>query len=615
MKPRNRYRARRCARCLLAGILFSLVVTPTTQAQDPFEIPQAIAYQGYLTNTDGDAANGNAPVIFRLYDQITGGAALWQETQSNVVFVDGVFSVHLGSVESLADVSFDRPLWLGVSVAGSVELAPRVALVAVPYAFSVRGLRVEPGASQITPSPNLIGGYAGNQAAEGVSGATIGGGGTDQNENLVTVDFGTVGGGVNNQAGSLATVGGGSDNVAGARATVAGGSNNMATGQRSTVGGGIGNEAGEERSTVGGGGNNTAGGDRATVSGGENNTADRYATVGGGQVNNADGFSATIGGGTSNVASGEYATVSGGQGNEAIADFAAIGGGRDNRATALLAMVPGGFQNHATGFVSFAAGYNARAVHDGAFVWTDTEGIPVPFSSTGEDQFLIRAAGGVGIGTNTPQGALHTQAPDDDTPDLVLGGTESDDNGLITSDPTLPSSDINLFSNGGVGIKLDSNNDENNALFIITDGEEDPVFAVGETGRVGAAELDVSGTATADEFVAEDDLGDTDTPAAGGLYQDNVVYAWAHVQADGTVTASYGCTVSKLLGAGSYRVSFKRQLPNGASAVVTAQTLNDPVIATAVTNANQADVATKVFNGAAFVGADYGFYIQVVGRP
>ena len=60
MKPQRFHRTHRFALFLLAGALFSLVVTPVTQAQNPSEIPQAIAYQGYLANTDGDPANGTA---------------------------------------------------------------------------------------------------------------------------------------------------------------------------------------------------------------------------------------------------------------------------------------------------------------------------------------------------------------------------------------------------------------------------------------------------------------------------------------------------------------------------------------------------------------------------
>mgnify|MGYP007059381140 CR=1 FL=1 len=478
-----------------------------------------------------------------------------------------------------------------------------------------RALRLEP---TDTVRPNIIGGSGLNAVSEGVFAGTIGGGAFVGVNNApfptdgqrVFDNYCTIGGGADNHAGS-------DDDVptTATAATVAGGLTNRATADASTVSGGKNNRAEGVRATVGGGSNNTATGERATIGGGQSNTADRYATVGGGQVNNATGFSSTIGGGTSNDATGEYVTVAGGHGNEATGNLTAIGGGRDNRATALLAMVPGGFQCHATGFVSFAAGYNARAVHDGAFVWTDTAGIPVPFQSTADDQFLIRAAGGVGINTNAPQGALHTQASDDDTPDLVLGGTADDDNGLIMSDPALPSSDINFFSNGDVGFKLDSNNDETNGLFIIADGNEDPLFVVGENGRTGVIELNASEKVVAESFEAEDNLGAADTPDRGGVYRDNVVYAWADVQFNGAAISSFGCTVARQGATGLYRVTFKRQLPNGVSAIVTVKTLNDPVIATAVANQNFADVSTKVFNGAAFVPFDSAFYIQVVGRP
>lgn len=493
-----------------------------------------------------------------------------------------------------------------------------------------RALRLEPTDNF---GPNVIAGSDLNTVADGAKASTIAGGGfkgvnnapLPDSGNRVFDSFGTIGGGGDNRAGNddgdptqqqFATVAGGENNVASSSvASVGGGRNNQAGGDGATVGGGINNTAGDVRATVGGGANNDATGDRATIGGGENNEADRYATVGGGQVNKATGFSSTIGGGTSNEATGEYSTIAGGQSNEATANLTAVGGGRDNIASGLLAMVPGGFQCHATGFTSLAAGYNARALHDGAFVWTDTAGIPVPFQSTGEDQFLIRAAGGMGINTNAPQGALHVQAVDDDTPDLVLGGTVGDDNGLITSDLTLPSSDINFFSNGNLGFKLDSNNDETNALFIITDGNEDPVFAVGETGRTGVIELDASEKVIAASLEAEDNLGAVDTPDRGGVYRDNVVYAWADVQFNGTAAASFGCTVAKNGATGLYRVTFKRQLPNGVSAIVTVKSLNDPVIATAVANQNFADVSTKAFNGAAFVPFDSAFYIQVVGRP
>jgi hypothetical protein len=75
-----------------------------------------------------------------------------------------------------------------------------------------------------------------------------------------------------------------------------------------------------------------------------------------------------------------------------------------NAASAAYATVPGGYYNLASGSFSLAAGRAARAMHAGAFVWADSQG--TSFDSTGPDPFLIRAQGGVGIGTNNPTNIL-----------------------------------------------------------------------------------------------------------------------------------------------------------------------------------------------------------------
>jgi hypothetical protein len=79
--------------------------------------------------------------------------------------------------------------------------------------------------------------------------------------------------------------------------------------------------------------------------------------------------------------------------------------------------VPGGFLNCAGGEYSFAAGVGAKVRQpsgsslctggdsgdsdgdEGTFVWADKGG---SFISTGPNQFLVRASGGVGINTNNP---------------------------------------------------------------------------------------------------------------------------------------------------------------------------------------------------------------------
>jgi hypothetical protein len=66
--------------------------------------------------------------------------------------------------------------------------------------------------------------------------------------------------------------------------------------------------------------------------------------------------------------------------------------------------VPGGDRNSA-GTNSFAAGHRAKATHTGSFVWADST--DADFATTGANQFLIRASGGVGIGTTNPASALH----------------------------------------------------------------------------------------------------------------------------------------------------------------------------------------------------------------
>ena len=117
------------------------------------------------------------------------------------------------------------------------------------------------------------------------------------------------------------------------------------------------------------------------------------STITGGEDNAASGAHATVGGGINNAASGQHGTVSGGEGS--------LAGG-------ISSTVPGGKDNEASGNYSFAAGQRAKANHAGAFVWADQTA--ADFTSTAADQFLIRASGGVGIGTASPGQLLDVAA-------------------------------------------------------------------------------------------------------------------------------------------------------------------------------------------------------------
>ncbi|MHC4948138.1 MAG: tail fiber domain-containing protein [Planctomycetota bacterium] len=233
--------------------------------------------------------------------------------------------------------------WLQVVVDG-VALSPRQPITAAPYAQAIRGLRAAPsGNPQFPDRVNLIGGHADNSVASGVEGATISGGGVQFNGNSVLDDFGTVGGGIGNTA----------------------------DGHASVVAGGSGNSAAYTNCTVGGGSLNVASG--------------AWATVAGGQVNIASGQQATVAGGYVNAASGEWSSVPGGTLNQAGGNYSLAGG---HRATVRNAGQSGDGDGD-----------------EGTFVWADSTNSD--FVSTGPDQFLIRAAGGVGIGTNAPTSILH----------------------------------------------------------------------------------------------------------------------------------------------------------------------------------------------------------------
>ena len=140
-----------------------------------------------------------------------------------------------------------------------------------------------------------------------------------------------------------------------------------------------------------------------------------HPSVVGGDASNLaapDCYNTFIGGGIGNWVSNAtyYAAIVSGSGNRITRlaswwpDQAVIGGGINNTNAGYAAVIPGGEQNFAYGQYSFAAGLRAKAMHDGVFVWADTTaGV---FNSTSNNQFLIRAAGGVGIGKNNPATAL-----------------------------------------------------------------------------------------------------------------------------------------------------------------------------------------------------------------
>jgi hypothetical protein len=125
-----------------------------------------------------------------------------------------------------------------------------------------------------------------------------------------------------------------------------------------------------------------------------------YSVIGGGYSNtiSPNGSQSTIAGGVGNVASSSNVAIGGGTSNTGSGPSATVGGGNQNVASGANATVPGGNANTASGFASFAAGFRAKAVNDGSFVWGDTTNADV--TSTADDQMTIRASGGVNLTVN-----------------------------------------------------------------------------------------------------------------------------------------------------------------------------------------------------------------------
>ncbi|MFC2085745.1 tail fiber domain-containing protein [Bacteroidota bacterium] len=228
------------------------------------------------------------------------------------------------------------------------------------------------------------------------------------------------------------------------------------------IGGGAGHVigAGVVGATIGGGGGTLRGVQKP------DSVLGHFGTIGGGGLN-------TIGGGGFDKSFSEFATIAGGHRNTARGDNTTVGGGSSNMASAPGATVPGGQGNIASSAQSFAAGFKSEAKHSGTFVWSDISDVAAGMVSTGQNQFLVRAAGGFGIGTNAPgspltvNGRIESETGGFKFPDgtIQTSAAGSDSWSLSGNAGTTPGSDyigtsdgaaLEIRATGGVGINTDT---------------------------------------------------------------------------------------------------------------------------------------------------------------
>jgi microcystin-dependent protein len=429
----------------LVAVILTLFAVSAAWAQ----VPGIINYQGRVS-VAGTNFDGTGQFKFALVNN-TGAATYWSNGVNTVslTVTKGLYSVLLGDT-GIPNMSTSIPApvftnsdvrlraWFNDGISGLQQLTPDQRLAAVGYALmaadvgdgTITSNKLAAGAVGATQladsavsSNKLAAGAVGNSAlaAASVTGDKIADW-TIADADIspsAAINAGKIVGG-DLQAARLMV--GSGHTLSGAWATIAGGYENTASNDYATVGGGYDNTASRDYATVSGGQGNTASDWAAVVGGGTDNTASRdYATISGGEVNTASGYEATVGGGGNNTASAEGATVSGGGINTASGYKATVGGGYYNQATNSYATVPGGYYNFAGGAYSFAAGRRAKALHNGAFVWGDSNDSDV--SSTTSNQFTARAAGGVRFFTN-PGATIGSQL----TNNAIAWSTMSDRN-------------------------------------------------------------------------------------------------------------------------------------------------------------------------------------------
>lgn len=100
-------------------------------------VPDVVTYAARVEN-DAGAFDGTVSATFSLFSAATSGNALWSETATSLVVIDGDLVHDLGSVEPLDDAVLDSDaLFLEVTLNGDT-LSPRAALRAVPFALRAR---------------------------------------------------------------------------------------------------------------------------------------------------------------------------------------------------------------------------------------------------------------------------------------------------------------------------------------------------------------------------------------------------------------------------------------------------------------------------------------------
>ncbi|MEZ4464267.1 MAG: hypothetical protein R3F43_07060 [bacterium] len=125
----------------VARLLRGLVVSAACVCAAPAvaQVPEVLPYQGWLGRSDGNPYDGNATLLFRVYDTAEAQNPVWQEELRDVPVEEGKFGVQLGRTNPILNyVNDGRTRYLGISVNGEPEATPRQPIGSVPFALYSR---------------------------------------------------------------------------------------------------------------------------------------------------------------------------------------------------------------------------------------------------------------------------------------------------------------------------------------------------------------------------------------------------------------------------------------------------------------------------------------------
>ncbi len=319
----------------------------------------AFTYQGWL-NDGGNPANGSYDLAFTLFaTNVTGTPIAGPVTNAAVSVSNGLFTATV----DFGNVFTGASNWLEIAVSSNdsntfTTLTPRQPLTPVPYALVAANVS---GPISANALPDVV-------VTNGATGLTLGGAFSGDGSGLSSVNAYSVNGLTTD---SLWKVGGN----AGANPTngaFLGTTDNLPLEFWVNTNRALRLEYAPDPFSAAGAAPNIIGG---------------YA---GNVVSNGVAGAFIGGGGDSwlpNVVGGSFASILGGHGNQATS-FHSVCIGDSCVASAPWAI---------------AMGVHAHALHEGSFVWADSSSASFSaVESTADHQFLLRAAGGVGIGTATP---------------------------------------------------------------------------------------------------------------------------------------------------------------------------------------------------------------------